>query len=85
MHSWRRNVQLFEMVGRPKTLGFQADMAHVMLFTMGYNAPEDKIEGVLELAMMRRMTRKEGGAASVDHRFSRGAERWDGEGVGVAR
>ena len=50
MHSWRRNVQLLEMVGRPKTLGFQADMAHVMLFTMGYNAPEDKIEGVLELA-----------------------------------
>jgi sugar phosphate isomerase/epimerase len=50
MHSWRRNVQLLEMVGRPKTLGFQADMAHVMLFTMGYNAPEDRIEGVLELA-----------------------------------
>jgi sugar phosphate isomerase/epimerase len=43
MHSWRRNVQLLEMVGRPKTLGFQADMAHVMLFTMGFNAPEDKL------------------------------------------
>ncbi len=43
MHSWRRNVQLLEMVGRPKTLGFQADMAHTMLFTMGYNAPEDSL------------------------------------------
>lgn len=47
MHSWRRNVQLLEMVGRPQTLGFQADMAHTMLFTMGYNAPEDKISGPL--------------------------------------
>src|SRR5947209_8269286 len=35
MHSWRHNVQLMEMVGRPKTLGYQADMAHTMLFTMG--------------------------------------------------
>ena len=43
MHSWRRNVQLMEMVDRPQTLGFQADMAHTMLFTMGYNAPEDAL------------------------------------------
>ena len=43
MHSWRRNVQLLEMVGRPQTLGFQADMAHTMLFTMGYNEPEDRL------------------------------------------
>jgi sugar phosphate isomerase/epimerase len=43
MHSWRRNVQLLEMVGRPQTLGFQADMAHTLLFTMGYNAPEDSL------------------------------------------
>jgi sugar phosphate isomerase/epimerase len=43
MHSWRRNVELLEMVNRPETLGFQADMAHTMLFTMGYNAPEDKL------------------------------------------
>ncbi len=45
MHSWRRNVELLEMVGRPKTLGYQADMAHNMLFTMGYNAPEDALIG----------------------------------------
>jgi sugar phosphate isomerase/epimerase len=43
MHSWKRNVQLLEMVNRPKTLGFQADMAHTLLFTLGYNAPEDRI------------------------------------------
>ncbi|HXW04233.1 MAG TPA: TIM barrel protein [Vicinamibacterales bacterium] len=43
MHSWRRNVELLEMVNRPQTLGFQADMAHTLLFTMGYNAPEDRI------------------------------------------
>jgi sugar phosphate isomerase/epimerase len=43
MHSWRHNVELLELVGRPKTLGFQADMAHTMLFTMGYNAPEDRL------------------------------------------
>lgn len=43
MHSWRRNVELLEMVDRPQTLGYQADMAHTMLFTMGYNAPEDRL------------------------------------------
>ena len=43
MHSWRRNVELLEMVNRPNTLGFQADMAHTLLFTLGYNAPEDRI------------------------------------------
>ena len=43
MHSWKRMVQLLEMVGRPETLGYQADMAHNLLFTMGYNAPEDRI------------------------------------------
>jgi len=43
MHSWRRMVQLLEMVGRPKTLGFQADMAHTLLYTLGHNAPEDRL------------------------------------------
>ena len=43
MHSWRRMVQLLEMVDRPKTLGFQADMAHTLLYLLGYNAPEDRI------------------------------------------
>ncbi|HTM13239.1 MAG TPA: TIM barrel protein [Bryobacteraceae bacterium] len=43
MHSWKHMVDLLEMVGRPETLGFQADMAHTLLYTLGYNAPEDRI------------------------------------------
>jgi sugar phosphate isomerase/epimerase len=43
MHSWKRMVELLELVGRPQTLGFQADMAHTLLYTLGYNAPEDAI------------------------------------------
>jgi sugar phosphate isomerase/epimerase len=43
MHSWRRMVELLELVGRPQTLGFQADMAHTLLYTLGYNAPEDAV------------------------------------------
>ena len=43
MHSWKRMVELLEMVNRPQTLGFQADMAHSLLYTLGYNAPEDRL------------------------------------------
>jgi sugar phosphate isomerase/epimerase len=43
MHSWKRMAELLELVGRPQTVGFQADMAHTLLYTMGYNAPEDRI------------------------------------------
>ena len=43
MHSWKKMVDLLERVGRPDTLGFQADLAHTMLYLMGYNAPEDRI------------------------------------------
>ena len=43
MHSWRRMIELLEMVDRPQTLGFQADMAHSMLYLLGYNAPEDAL------------------------------------------
>jgi len=43
MHSWRHMVELLELVGRPQTLGFQADMAHTLLYTLGYNAPQDRI------------------------------------------
>jgi len=43
MHSWRRMVELLEMVDRPQTLGFQADMAHTLLYLLGYNAPEDAL------------------------------------------
>jgi sugar phosphate isomerase/epimerase len=43
MHSVKRNVELLEAVDRPGVVGFQADMAHTLLFTMGYNAPDDRI------------------------------------------
>jgi len=43
MHSWKEMLKLLELVDRPKTLGFQADMAHTLLYTLGVNAPEDAI------------------------------------------
>ncbi len=43
MHSWKRMVELLELTDRPATVGFQADMAHTLLYTMGYNAPEDAL------------------------------------------
>jgi len=43
MHSWKRMLLLLELIDRPKQLGFQADMAHTLLFTLGYNAPEDRL------------------------------------------
>jgi len=43
MHSWRRMRELLEEVAMPEVVGFQADMAHTMLFTMGHNAPEDRL------------------------------------------
>ncbi len=43
MHSWRVMVDLLERVGEPETVGFQADMAHTLLYTLGENAPDDRI------------------------------------------
>jgi sugar phosphate isomerase/epimerase len=43
MHSWRENVNLLEMIDMPDVVGYQADMAHSMLFTMGYNAENDRL------------------------------------------
>jgi hypothetical protein len=43
MHGWKHMVDLLEQVDRPKTLGFQADMAHTMLYTLGYNSPESRL------------------------------------------
>lgn len=42
MHSWRTMVQTLEAVDRPN-IGFQADMSHTLLYTLGYNSPEDRI------------------------------------------
>jgi Xylose isomerase-like TIM barrel len=43
MHSWKKMIDLLERVNRPQTLGFQADMAHTLLYILGYNASEDAI------------------------------------------
>ncbi len=42
MHSWRTMVDTLEAVGRPN-MGFQADMSHTLLYTMGYNREQDRI------------------------------------------
>jgi sugar phosphate isomerase/epimerase len=43
LHSWKYAVQLLEEVGQPRLVGFQADMAHTLLFMLGYNAPEHRL------------------------------------------
>ena len=59
MHSWRKMVDLLERVGEPETVGFQADMAHTLLYTLGDNAPEDRIlpDGLRLEGQGRRSTR----------------------------
>lgn len=42
MHSWKTMLETLEMVDRPN-FGFQADMSHTLLYTMGYNREEDRI------------------------------------------
>ena len=42
MHSWKTMVDTLEAVDRPN-IGFQADMAHTMLYLLGYNKPDDRI------------------------------------------
>ena len=43
MQGWRSMLDLLEAVGRPGVLGFQADMAHTLLYTLGHNAPGERI------------------------------------------
>ncbi len=43
MHSWKNMVDLLEEVGQPKVVGFQADMAHTLLYLLGYNEPKHRI------------------------------------------
>lgn len=45
MHSWKYMLELLETVDRPQTLGFQADMAHTLLYLLGYNASEHALLG----------------------------------------
>jgi sugar phosphate isomerase/epimerase len=43
MHSWKYMLQTLEAVGMPRTVGFQADMAHTLLYLLGYNAAEHRL------------------------------------------
>jgi hypothetical protein len=36
-------VELLELTDRKGVIGFQADMAHTLLYTLGHNAPEDRL------------------------------------------
>ena len=42
MHSWKTMVDTLEAVDRPN-IGFQADMAHTLLYLLSDNRPEDRI------------------------------------------
>jgi hypothetical protein len=42
MHSWKTMIETMDAVDRPN-IGFQADMAHTLLYLLGYNRPEDRI------------------------------------------
>ncbi|MEO9003750.1 MAG: TIM barrel protein [Ginsengibacter sp.] len=42
MHSWKAMLDTLEAVDRPN-IGFQADMAHTLLYLLGVNSPEDRI------------------------------------------
>ncbi len=82
MHSWKKMVDLLERVNRPRTLGFQADMAHTLLYILGYNAPEDALlpEGWDWFRPWRfgsSAQNPHGRVASMEHRFPRRSERCD--------
>jgi sugar phosphate isomerase/epimerase len=42
MHGWRSMINTLEAVDRPN-IGFQADMAHTLLYLLGYNKPDERI------------------------------------------
>ncbi len=42
MHGWKSMVNTLEAVDRPN-IGFQADMAHTLLYLLGYNKPDERI------------------------------------------
>lgn len=42
MHSWKAMLDTLEAVDRPN-IGFQADMAHTLLYLLGYNSPADRL------------------------------------------
>ncbi len=43
MHSWKYMLATLEETGMPKVVGFQADMAHTLLYLLGCNAEQHRI------------------------------------------
>lgn len=43
MHSWKAMLDTLEATDRQGVIGFQADMAHTLLYAEGFNAPEHRI------------------------------------------
>jgi hypothetical protein len=43
MHSWKWMLRTLELADAGDTLGFQADLAHSMLYLLGYNANEHRL------------------------------------------
>ncbi len=42
MHGWKTMLTTLEAVDRPN-IGFQADMAHTLLYLLGYNKPDERL------------------------------------------
>ena len=42
MHGWKSMINTLEAVNRPN-IGFQADMAHTLLYLLGFNKPDERI------------------------------------------
>ena len=65
-------------------------MAHTLLYTLGYNAPEDRLlpedyDWTDQEVLYEALAHDDARAAALDDRFPRRAERRDGEGRGLAR
>lgn len=43
MHSWKFMLNTLEETAMPRVVGFQADMAHTLLYLLGYNAEQHRI------------------------------------------
>ena len=76
-------------IGR-KTLGFQADMAHTLLYLLGYNAPEDALlpqdfDWRTEDQLRRGLLPADRRPAALDDRLPRGPERRHGARLRLAR
>jgi len=74
MHSWKVMVDTLEAVDRDN-IGFQADMAHTLLYLLGYNKPDDRIlpkdyNWEDRETLTEALKTDDGSPATMDQRFS---------------